>query len=258
MMRRCCSCWCGWGTVWVLLYLVVLSLILYWSLLFSSLHAAAFLTLVYVSYYLVAYSGDGIREWKWLRSHPIWDRLCPYQVICIDPNEFFQGEQYLLLDARSICSPLAETDGGGGDRNMSLWAFGLYGKRLPFAARLQPIVCLPRSVFYIPYLTDALQWAGCIADGDADVAWETRSSVVVSVLFEGLLRLDRTLLSDRTPVKIALFRHDMRARCTLVGAPIAYTGAETDFGELERRAAALNAVLLVNSFHAEGGEDSIV
>lgn len=252
LMRRCCCGWCGWGTAWVLLYLIVLSLILYWSLLFSSLHAAAFLTLVYVSYYLVAYSGDGIREWKWLRSHPIWDRLCPYQVICIDPKEFSQEKQCLLLDARSVCSPLAEAGGGGGgDRNMSLWAFGLYGKRLPFAACLQPIVCLPRSVFYIPYLTDALQWAGCIADGDADVAWETRS-VVVSALFEGLLRL------DRTPVNIALFRHDMRARCTLVGAPIAYTGAETDFGELERRAAALNAVLLVNSFHAEGGEDSIV
>lgn len=231
-----------WATVWVLLYLIVLGLILYWSLLISSLHAAAFVTIIYVSYYLVAYSGDGCREWKWLRSHRIWDRLCPYQVICINPDEFFQGEKCVLLDAGLFpggASSSSSTANRQQQQTMSIWAFALYGKRSPFVARLDLRVCLPRRVFYIPYLTDALQWAGCIADNDADVAWETHSIAVSSPLHAGDLTI---------PLKIALFRHDMAARCTLVGEPFCYVDAETSQGELERRAAVLNSVLLVNPY----------
>lgn len=226
-----------WATVWVLLYLIVLGLILYWSLLISSLHAAAFVTIIYVSYYLVAYSGDGCREWKWLRSHRIWDRLCPYQVICINPDEFFQGEKCVLLDVCMV--PGVTAASSSGKETMSLWAFALYGKRSPFVARLDLRVCLPKSVFYIPYLTDALQWAGCIADNDAAVAWETHSIAVSSPMHAAELKI---------PIRIALFRHDMAARCTLVGEPFSYVNAETSQGELERRAAVLNSVSLVNPY----------
>lgn len=231
------------GTLWILLYLIVLILILYWSLLFSSLHAIAFATVIYVAYYLVAYAGDGCREWQWLRGATVWDRLRPYQVCCANPSAFVKGERYVFFNADSVTGAAAAAASGSsrdsGSRNtqMTLWAFGLHGKELQWVKRAEIIACLPDRVFYVPYITDVLQWAGCVADKDAAVAWE-HNSVVVDT-FDAL----QEIVAQSAGAKVALFKHDPGARCTVVGVPFLH-----DADELVRQAALLLRVSLVDPY----------
>lgn len=194
-------------TVWVFLYLVVLCALLYWSLLFSSLHAFALACVVYVAFYLVAYAPDGSRQWSRVRRLGVWDWARPYQVLYDSDTIKNNNGRYLFI---------TETFGGTANWRMSLWAFALQGPRFP----VQALVCLPYRIFYVPYVTDVLQWLGCIAEGDFLSGFENTSVVVTRDFF------DRNIVIGEAPppLYVTAVLHRPEARCTLIGDPFVYSG----------------------------------
>jgi hypothetical protein len=226
-----------WEIFWIVLYLAVFSIILYRSLLFSSFHAFAVFTVVYIAYYLVAYSGDGRRSWHWLRSLSLWDVLRPYQIYCASFEEFRQDQKYLFIVLYNL-----ETDHSRlhMEWRMSIWAFSLYGKKLPFFSLARPIVCLPDRVFKVPYLTEVLQWLGCISIRHAQDTWERPDTSIVLPVGQGDIIIEKDTSED---LWMVIVRHDPEARCTIIGEPFLYQN-----GDMHARIEAVSRMMPVNPY----------
>lgn len=226
-----------WEMFWIVLYLIGFSIILYRSLLFSSLHAFAVFTVIYIAFYLVAYSGDGSRSWHWLRSFTLWDVLRPYQVYCASFEEFRQDQKYLFI---VLYTPETATHSRlHMEWRMSIWAFSFYGKKLPFFSSARPIVCLPDRVFKVPYLTEVLQWLGCISIRHAQDAWECPNTSIILPAGQGELFIER----DAKDLWMAIVRHDPEARCTIIGEPFLY-----QHGEMDARIEAVSRMMPINPY----------
>lgn len=238
-----------WEILWIVLYLTGFSIILYRSLLFSSLHAFAVFTVIYIAFYLVAYSGDGSRSWHWLRSFTLWDVLRPYQVYCASFEEFRKDQKYVFLVLYNLSSTPEATTTTTTTRSMlqmewrmSIWAFSLYGKKLPFFSSARPIVCLPDRVFKVPYLTEVLQWLGCVSVKHAQDTWERPHTSIILPVGQSELFIER----DAKDLWMAIVRHDPEARCTIIGEPFLY-----QHGEMDARIEAVSQMMPINPYSDE-------
>ena len=132
-------------TVW--LYLKSL---LYWY----SLYATGLFTLLYVLYWVDGALFSGTRAWAHLRALSLWRRVSPARFYLPGSEEVFgkeapRNKKYIFVVMPNAC-------------NMPLfWGFGLHGGR--FAPQIRLRYLLPRVLFYVPLLRDALMWTGAVA-----------------------------------------------------------------------------------------------
>lgn len=146
--------------MWSTLYVIVLTIFLYRSFFFSSLHLYILLTVVYGLYYVMTgtpSSHTGVRQSTWLRSLSLWS-WCKqhYFIHCI--HSIYTKEYQQRARAYLFLTLYAK-----GKAHVHQWAdFSTFAPKNALLQQ-QPLVCLHWVLFKLPYLTDVLQWFGCIS-----------------------------------------------------------------------------------------------
>ena len=153
--------------LWSVLYCTLLLAGFYYSFFWTSFHVYVLLTLIYGLIYF-GLSGPQ-RRWKRLRSLLIWDLIRTWYF----PHRIHAGgDGWNHLDqpdgrrrAYVFCTGV-EARGFSHHEldhiimNLSLFAF--HGKKNRLLATMSPLVTIPLFYMYLPYVTDILQWFGCV------------------------------------------------------------------------------------------------
>ena len=165
--------------MWVFLFVFILFHAWLTSFFYSSLHIFVFVSLIYALVYFASRGWkDGSRQWPWLRELGIWDRLRSYWFSHSwhqvngwkDFNRY--GEAYIFI-LHPRCYGIA-----------SFFAFGLHGCHAQKNFQTDSLlITMPTFLFYIPVLSDILQYAGCIKHDRECVqrALDHKNSVVWSI-----------------------------------------------------------------------------
>lgn len=172
--------------MWSVLYLVCLAIAFYHSFFWSSLHLYVLSTLVYVLFYAGTRGHlTGTRNWTWLRSLPMWDSLriwyFPHRLHSMHWSKFdveLKGARrraFIFLAASLDADADTTTTTATTERIelvddvLGTSAFALHGCKNPAISRLSPLVAVHRWYFYLPYITDVMQWCGFIAQTESAI-----------------------------------------------------------------------------------------
>lgn len=145
--------------MWLTLYVLVLIFAWYQSFFWSPFHLYVLFSVLYVLVYVLRAEG---REWHWFRSWSLWDRFrkwyFPHHV-----HSLYWNEMATALDSDEdnvlvflIVNPVSLVD--------TVSAFGLHGQKNPVLQRISPLIMAPWYLFYLPYVTDLIQWAGLVSE----------------------------------------------------------------------------------------------
>ncbi len=143
--------------MWLTLYVFVLIFACYQSFFWSPAHLYVLFSVLYLLVYVLRAED---REWHWFRSWSFWDRFrrwyFPHHV-----HSLYWNEMTAAIDAGCslvflVVNPSSLVD--------TVSAFGLHGQKNPVLSRLSPLIVAPRHLFYVPYVTDLIQWTGLIPE----------------------------------------------------------------------------------------------
>lgn len=144
--------------MWLTLYALLLIFAWYQSFFWSPVHLYVLFSVLYLLVYVLRAED---REWHWFRSWAFWDRFrkwyFPHHV-----HSLYWNEMTAALDAGCslvflVVNPTSLVD--------TVSAFGLHGQKNPVLSRLSPLIVAPWYLFYVPYVTDLIQWTGLVPDG---------------------------------------------------------------------------------------------
>lgn len=160
--------------MWLVAYFVLLLFAWYQSFFWSPLHLYILFSAVYVLIYTL---NARERDWHWFRSLSFWDRFrkwyFPHHVHSSHWNSF-------TADKLLGCAVFVVIDNGSSSSSLmrSLVVFGLHGSKNPLIQRLDPLIVAPSYLFYLPYVTDVIQWAGMTSLAPEDHVVNGRSVVI--------------------------------------------------------------------------------
>lgn len=126
---------------------------------YSPWHVSILGVLVYFVYYVSNTHEQASRRWHSLRASRFWDWLLRKPRVYLN-HTVIQGGNWASFDRNGqvylfvTCPPVHYQVG-------NVATFSLHGRSCRKLNALSPSVLLPSYYFYVPVLTDILQWLGC-------------------------------------------------------------------------------------------------
>ena len=163
--------------MWLTLYLILLVFLAYQSFFWSPFHLYVVGCVLYILVYLLH---PEKREWHWFRSWSFWDHVrkwyFPHHIHSVHWADLsVEGKVYVFM----VVNPVSLVD--------TVLAFGLHGKKNPVLNRLSPLIMAPAYLFYVPYVTDAVQWAGLVPERTRSKSYtEITNDILSGEDFSGL------------------------------------------------------------------------
>lgn len=161
--------------MYIAVWIAILIIAICFSFFNSSTHLFVFTCVVYALYYFASWSyKEGSRSWSWLRSLRVWNviRLRWFT------HHVHQGNQWKDFERAGDTFLFVVHPAGYGIS--TFLTFGAHGPNNSAIRKLQPLIAMPRAFFYVPGLTDLIQWfGGIIHSHDAMAAALTNHRSVV-------------------------------------------------------------------------------
>ena len=161
--------------MYIAVWIAILIIAICFSFFNSSTHLFVFACVVYALYYFASWSyKEGSRSWSWFRSLRLWNiiRLRWFT------HHVHQGGQWKDFERAGDTFLFVVHPASYGIS--TFLTFGAHGSSNSAIRRLQPLIAMPRAFFYVPGLTDLVQWFGGIVHShDAMAAALTNHRSVV-------------------------------------------------------------------------------
>lgn len=149
--------------MYIAVWIAVLIIAICFSFFNSSTHLFVFACAVYALYYFASWSyKEGSRSWSWLRCLRVWNiirgRWFTHHVHQGGQwNEFERAGDTFLFVVHPAAYGISTFLTFGTPCNSTI-------------AKLQPLIAMPRAFFYVPGLTDLVQWFGGIVHSHDAIA----------------------------------------------------------------------------------------
>lgn len=159
--------------MYIAVWIAVLIIAICFSFFNSSTHLFVFACVVYALYYFASWSyKEGSRSWSWLRSLRVWNIIRGRWFT----HHVHQGGQWKEFERAGDTFLFVVHPAAYGISTFLTFATPCN----PTIAKLQPLIAMPRAFFYVPGLTDLVQWFGGIVHShDAMAAALTNHRSVV-------------------------------------------------------------------------------
>lgn len=143
--------------MYIALWITILIIAILFSFFNSSTHLFVFACVIYALYYFASWSyKEGSRRWSWLRSLSAWNVVRQRWFT----HQIHQGGQWKDFGRAGDTFLFIVHPAGYGIS--TFLTFGAHGRTSSQLHALQPLIAMPRAFFYVPGLTDVIQWFGGI------------------------------------------------------------------------------------------------
>lgn len=198
------------------------------SFFWSSLHLFVFFSLVYGIYFFASSSHrEGTRAWSRFREWTLWDVVRRRHF----HHSWHQGNGWRSFERHGEAYLFIVHPQNYGVT--SFFAFGLHGQQCRALQRLRPLVMMSRFFFWVPLLTDFIQWAGGIVHTTEEMqdALNHNRSVVWAPLGGGMMTSHDiahgvALQEEALDIRVFEWISAYGSKCRFNIVPVHHTGEE--------------------------------